>query len=270
MKLLGRTQMLSQYPVLAALDVMKRLGFDGVEICVENKDWSLNELNRLPAVAIRERVAELALAPHSFSLHQDYIFDDDRFELTQQAIEMTPALGTNIFVFSGARRRRGDQAEWERMVARTRRLVDIASDYGVILAQEFEPDFVVGTTADLLRLFEEIPSAHLAANIDLGHLFLCDPNPLASIAQVGDKIVHCHISNMPTGVHDHLLPQAGDMDLTAYLQALQAVGFTDGLALDLYKYDYEAVAASSVGYLRHLLAQLELDRAGAKPRFNNR
>lgn len=254
MKIVGRTQMLSQYSILASLEVIKKLGFDGVEICVEKKDWSLNELRKIPAAAIRERVAELALAPHSFSLHQDYIFNDDLFELTQAAIKLTPELGTNTFVLSGAKRRRGDEAEWAWMIERTRTLADLAAGSEVVLALEFEPDFVVGSTAHLLRLFEEIPSAYLAANLDLGHLFLCDPDPIASIYQVGHKIVHCHISNMPRGVHDHLLPQEGDMDLSLYLQALRTVGFAGGLALDLYKYDYEAVASSAVVYL-HTLAE---------------
>ncbi len=256
--------MLSQYSVLASLDVIKRLGFDGVEICVEKQDWSLHDLRSIPVEAIRERVTELALTPYSFSLHQDYIFNDHLFELTKAAIKMTPELGTNIFVFSGAKRRGGDEAEWAHMIERTRMLVDIATDCDVVLAIEFEPDFVVGTTANLLRLFEEIPSSHLAANFDLGHLFLCDPDPIASIYQMGAKIVHCHISNMPSGVHDHLVPQAGDMNLSDYLQALREVGFEGGMALDLYKYDYEAVASSSVVYLRNLLAQLKGEEAWPK------
>jgi sugar phosphate isomerase/epimerase len=145
------------------------------------------------------------------------------------------------------------------MLERTRVLVDIATDYDVILAQEFEPGFVVGSTAHLLRLFEEIPSPRLAANLDLGHLFLCDPDPIASIYQVGDKIVHAHISNMPAGVHDHLLPEEGDMQLATYVRALMDLGFRGGMALDIYKYDYEAVASRSVAYLRDLLAQLKLE-----------
>ena len=261
MKILARTQMLSQYSLLDSLAVISRLGFDGVEICVEKQDWSLNELHGIPVEAIRQRVAELGLAPHSFSLHQDYIYDDSLFEMTKAAIELTPSLGTHIFVFSGAKRRGGDKDEWDRMVKRTRALVELAADCGVVLAQEFEPNFVVGTTAHLLQLFDEIPSPHLAANMDLGHVFICDPDPLHSIQLVAGKIIHCHIENMPAGVHDHLLPHEGDMDLSAFLQALAAVGFEGGLALDLYKYDYETVAPDAITYLRNLLAQLRLEES---------
>jgi sugar phosphate isomerase/epimerase len=126
----------------------------------------------------------------------------------------------------------------------------------IILAIEFEPNFVVGSTADLLRLFDEIPSPHLAANLDLGHVFLCDPDPLASIAQLGKKIVHCHIEDMPAGVHDHRLPGEGDMNLPAFLRALCDVSFTGGMALDLYAYDYEAVAAGAVKVLRDMIREV--------------
>ena len=256
MKILARTQMLSQYSILNSLAVIKTLGFDGVEICVERKDWSLNDLNSIPVEAIRERVAELNLAPYSFSLHQDYVYDDEKFEMTKSAIQMTPSLGTNIFVFSGVKKRSGDKIEWNRMVDRTRLLTAIAEDCGVILAKEFEPEFVVGSTQELIQLFEEIPSPNLAANLDLGHVFICDPQPLDSIRQLGEKIIHGHISGMPAGMHDHVLMSEGDMDLPSYLHALQNIGFNNGLALDLYKYDYEAVAKESIHYFHDLLAQL--------------
>jgi sugar phosphate isomerase/epimerase len=257
MKILARTQMLSQYSILDSLEVIRKLGFDGVEICIEKADWSLHNLDSLPVDAIRARVAELNLSPHSFSLHQNYIYDDAFFEMTKKAIAMTRSFGTNIFVFSGVKKQTGDEAEWKRMVERTRALVDIATDHEVVLAQEFEPDFIVGTTTDLLRLFDEVPSPYLAANLDLGHAFICDSDPLQSIAQIGDKIVHCHIENMPTRLHDHLLPHEGDMNLGAFLQALAQVGFAGGMALDLYKYDYEAVASEAIAYIRRLVAQIQ-------------
>lgn len=255
MKILGRTQMLSQYSLIDSLAIIKGLGFDGAEICVERQDWSLLDLDNFPVDAVQERVTELNLAPHSFSLHQDYIYNDELLEMTEAAIRITPALGTNIFVFGGTKKRTGDKHEWQRMVDRTRSLTTLAEDNGVILAKEFEPGFVVGSTQELIRLFEEIPSPHLAANLDLGHVFICDPQPVESIHQLGEKIVHCHISGMPAGVHDHVMMSEGDMDLPVYLRALRDIGFDQGLALDLYKYDYEAVATESVEYFKQLLKE---------------
>ncbi len=255
MKLSGRTQPLSpQYGILDALNVIHRLGFDGVEICLEVDELFPQRLTLAQAAAIGEQAQALGLAPHVIGYHKDYIYDDELFELTQTAIRLTPAFGAQILIFSGITRRPGDAEAWQRMLTRTRRLVQIAENNGVILAQEFEPGFIVGSTADLLRLFEAIPSPNLAANLDLGHVFLCDPDPIASIRQVGPKIVHGHIENMRSGVHNHLLPSEGDMDLPAYLSTLGKVGFEGALALDLYQYDYEAVAPQAIADLRQWMA----------------
>jgi len=256
MMIFGRTQPLAQYPILDCLPVLQRLGFDGVELCMENDDLAPDAVTPQLIAAVREQATALFSA-YSVGYHKDYIYDDGFFELTKRAIALTPDFGANILVFSGTHKRQphtADAAEWQRMIERTRVLVDVAADYGVTLAQEFEPGFIVGSTADLLRLFDEIPSPYLAANLDLGHVFLCDPDPLDAIRQIGDKIVHGHVENMAAGVHDHLLPHEGDMDLGAYLGALAEAGFTGGLALDLYKYDYEAIAPAAIAYLRQFIA----------------
>ncbi len=253
MNILGRTQPLANYPILECLDVIRRLGFDGVEICLENPDLAPERLQPALISAVRGKVAELGLNPHSVSYHKDYIYDDDQFALTKRAIALTPEFGAQVFVFAGTPKRAGDELEWQRMVGRTRELVAVAEQQGVMLAEEFEPGFIVGSTAELLRLFDEIGSPNLAANLDLGHAFLCDPDPIGSIRQLGARIVHCHVENMRAGVHEHLLPHEGDMDLGAYLNALSAIGFAGGLALDLYKHDYEAVAPAAIAYIRGLI-----------------
>ncbi len=256
-KLSGRTQPLEHYPALEALDVIHRLGFDGVEVCLETAEMAPDKLTDEMIAAVRERIAALGLAPHSVGYHKDYVYDDREFDLTCRAIEVTPAFGTGLFIFSGPPKRTADEAEWNLMISRTAELVNLGEKHGVILAQEFEPGFIVGSTAELLRLFEELPSPYLAANADLGHLFLCDPDPIASIHAIGSKIVHGHVENMATGVHDHELPTEGDMDLARYFEALHAIGFEGALALDLYKHDYEAVAQEQLAYMRSLITVSE-------------
>lgn len=252
----GRTQTLARYPMLDCLAVLKRLGFDGVEICLENPELAPKTLTADLARRVGDRCRELELA-FSVSYHKNYIYDDGQFEDTKKAVSLTPAFGASVFVISGTGRC-GRADEWQRMVERTRELVQVAEDAGVTLAEEFEPNFIVGSTADLHRLFDAIPSKHLQANLDLGHVFLCDPDPLAAIASLKDRIVHCHIENMARGVHCHLPPWLGDMDLRAYLRALTDIGFNGPLALDLYNEDYEEVGARAVTFLRELTGHPDL------------
>lgn len=245
--------MLQRYSVLASLDVIKKLGFDGAEICFLRADWTMIPLCAMPVAAIRARAAELDIGLSAVSMHCDYVFDDAVLQRMQEVIPVVRDFGTDILIINGAKKRSGDAAEWRLMLDRTRALVGVAEAHDVVLALEFEPDFIIGSTADLLRLFSEIPSSNLAANLDLGHVFLCDPNPLQAIKELGGKIVHCHIEDMPKGRHDHRLPGQGDMDLGAYIGALRKAGFDGALALDLYAYDYEAVAQEAVAYLHALV-----------------
>ena len=244
----GRTQPLARYPVDAALAIVKRLGFDGVEICLENPDLA-------PANLTHERVQQLGTCcdalglARSMSYHMDYIYDDTILADTRKAIALAPACGARVFIISGTRDP-GRADAWPRMVERTRELVQAAEAAGVTLALEFEPDFIVGSTAALHRLFDAIPSPHLQANLDLGHVFLCDPDPMQAIAGLAGRIAHGHIENMAHGVHCHLPPWTGDMDLRAYLQALAAIDFHGPLALDLYNEDYEAIGTRALTCLR--------------------
>jgi sugar phosphate isomerase/epimerase len=253
MKFLGRTQPLNHLPIDSCLGVIAQLGFDGVEICLENDDIAPDSLTVERAEAVAARVAELGLSPHSVSYHRDYIYDDNELDRTLKAIELTPRFGTDVFVFSGCRRHDDAEQEWDRMIERTRTLADVARKHSVWLAQEFEPGFVVGSTEQLLKMFTDVGSERLAANLDLGHMFLEDPDPLMAIRSVGSRIAHCHIENMAQGVHRHLLPHEGDMDLASYLRTLVEVGFEGGLALDLYGVDYEAVSPPALQFLRSLL-----------------
>jgi sugar phosphate isomerase/epimerase len=254
MYLLARTQMLQRYSVLESLDVIKELGFDGVEISYLRKDFSQIPLEDMPVSAIREKAAALGLSPNSVSMHGDFVYDDNVLARLKQTIPVVRDFGTRILITNGPAKKTGDQEEWALYVARTRELVKIAEANDVVVAIEFEPNFVAGSTVDVQRLLDAVPSDHLAANLDLGHVFLCDPEPLHSIASLGDKIAHCHIEDMPKGTHDHRLPGEGDMDLPAFLHALRQVGFDGGMALDLYAYDYETVAAQAVRILRNMIA----------------
>ena len=257
MHITGRTQMMSQYSVYEALGRMKELGFGGAEICLEAMNFTPRPelLEDYVIAKIRERITDLDLKGMSFSYHSNYISNDDAFALTKKAIKTTRAFGTNLFVFSGRRADKTAPAkdQWRQMVERTRELCAVAEDNGVILAKEPEPGFICGTSEEFIALTQEIPSPALCCNLDLGHAFLCDRDPFQSIRQLNNRIVHCHIENMKRGVHDHRLPDDGDMDLPAYIAALQSVHFSGPLAFDMYGYDYEAVSPGVIGYFKGLI-----------------
>ncbi len=254
----GRTQPVSKHGIVGSLRVLKKLGFDGAEICAETKEWGVVDFTPELVDEIVATLAELDFSAVSFSRHADYIYDDEAFENSIRLLRLTPRFGTDLFIISGCRRRESGpnigSGEWKRMVDRTRTLVDEAEKHGVLLAMEHEPLFIVGTSEEQIVLKDELGSANFVANLDLGHSFVCDPDIYDAIEKLGPMIRHCHIENMPPGVHKHLLPDdpEGGMDLPRVLRALIDVGFTGPLALDLYVDDYEAVAEDALRYLKSI------------------
>ena len=237
----------------SAIGRIGELGFDGVEICLERKDWTVYPFDGETAKESREAADRAGCESRSLSFHQDYIYNDEKFAETKRLILLTRSVGARVFVFSGCRKTDSDPGEWERTVNRTRELSRVAEDSGVTLALEFEPGFVVGSTDDLFRIFGEVDSPNLCANLDLGHVFLVDRDPLQSIRSLGERIAHCHVENMAAGKHRHLLPWEGDMDLPAYIDALKEIGFAGNLAVDMYDYAYDEIADRCIKYLRELI-----------------
>jgi sugar phosphate isomerase/epimerase len=253
MYFLGRTQTLDGLKIEDCFAQLKNAGFDGVELCLEHPGLNPQSLSPGILQGLAEFAENLGLTSNSVSYHANYICDDKLLEQTIKAIELTHDFNTSIMVIGGTCRRTNNSAEWDLMIRRTKELVHVAEANDVILAKEFEPGFIVGCTAELLRMFEEIPSENLQANLDLGHVFLCDPDPIAAIQSLQGKVAHCHIEDMGEGVHKHLVPGEGDIDFSAYFAALNDIDFEGMLGLDLYNTDYLKVSPQALSHLRYTL-----------------
>lgn len=256
MYLLGRTQMVSHMPYEEALGFFMDSGFDGAEISFLRKDFTLRQEALAPDFGrqILRAMEELNCSMCSVSAHGDYIHSSECFDTVLRGIDLACEIHAPCVVINGALRNPDEprQKQWDDMVHFTRKLCDRAEERRMRLALEFEPNFVFGNTAEVLRGMGEIASPMLGMNADIGHMFLEDPDPVAAIHSARGKIFHAHVENMGRGVHNHLLPWEGDMDLPAFIQALRESGFDSCAALDLYNYDYAAVAPACAAYLKGL------------------
>lgn len=259
MKITGRTMIMSQYTTEETIKRLKSYGFDGMEFCFCDRHFEFR--SDLTEEFFASHVVELSkkydFPIYSTSYHCGFVFDDQCFENVKKAIRATPLYGVKTCITSNSPKRLyHDQEDWELLVSRAKELAAIAEEVGVDLAIEFEPGMVCGCTADLLRLREEVGSPALKANLDIGHVFLCDPDPLQAICDSKDMVVHGHVENMWRGVHRHLAPHHGDMDLNDYFKTIADIGFDGAMALDLYQDDFEDICADAVTYLKNLLKTL--------------
>lgn len=259
MKIIGRSQMVSHLSYKEGIRTLMNLGYEGVEISIFNKEFKLRDtfFDDSTQKEIKETMAHYKDGYFSVSAHNDYLYNDVMYESILKALPLAKKLGLDVFIISGTASRATSEEEkadeWAKNTQRIKAIVNVAASLALQIAIEFEPNFIVGTTNDLHRLFEEIDSEWLGANLDLGHVFLCDHDPMKAINSLKGKVFHTHIDDMLTGVHDHLIPGHGDMDIASYINALKKIGYDGVLGIDLYKYNYEEISEEAISYLNNLL-----------------
>ena len=254
MKILGRTQMIQDGTISEAVKRLMAKGFDGVEISSYNKKFDLHSefFSEGFSAKIKDTLAECGVTAYSIFAHMDYVVDDERYEYVKRIIRIGGEIASPVIIVTGGMDGKSPERDtlYAKQVQRTRELCKIAAGNGVTLAVEFEPNFVVGTTKQTLKLLEDVDSESLRINLDIGHVFLADPDPMEAIASCRGLMIHAHIENMAKGVHNHIVPYEGDMDLREYFRQMQAIGFDGFASIDLYQYDYEAVAERSIRFIR--------------------
>lgn len=248
------------YRQLAAEEAIRRiaaLGYDGVELCLEHPGLE-------PEGLTERRCAELAAVAHdagatlaTVSYHGDRDPLPLRWERALRAVELTPACGCEVLIINSPRP--GPEAPPDlaaQFEAELARQLERAQAVGVTLALEPEPGLLVDGCTDMRALLDAVGSSHLRVNLDVGHAWLTDPDLPAAIALLGPEIVAAHFEDMAGGVHRHLLPGAGEMDLPGILASLRAVGFAGWLTVDLFDIADapDEAARASLDYMRRLVA----------------
>ena len=253
----GRTQMIRDAKNYEeAICRLCRCGFDGIEINAYGPDFSFSP--EFFADGFGDRIQALLkernVRSWTVGAHMDYTESEEKLEKALQAVRITRELGTDIMIITGAFRREEESPEdqWNRQISCMKRLGEEAEKYKVRLAVEYEPGFVIHNAELLCRAMAEAASPAFFVNADIGHFFLEEEEPLKALEKVADRIIHVHAENMKAGVHNHLIPWEGDMDLPSYFAKLREIGFDGPVSLDVYQYDYEEIAPRSIQMIRSM------------------
>lgn len=114
-------------------------------------------------------------------------------------------------------------------------VVEHAEREGILLLIEPEPGLLLETVDQYLEFADKISSPYLGLNFDIGHAFCVGDDPPSAIRRLGARIRHVHLEDIaPTRVHHHLIPGEGAIDFATTLQALQQIGYSGWITIELY------------------------------------
>jgi sugar phosphate isomerase/epimerase len=112
----------------------------------------------------------------------------------------------------------------------------------VTLALEPEPGMHIEDLAGWERIRRQVEHPALRLTLDVGHAHLTEPDgAAAAVRRVAPWIANVHLEGMQRGVHDHLPPDQGDLDLAAVVRALGDIGYEGPANLELSRHSHAAV-----------------------------
>jgi len=238
------TPLLSDLPLDGALNKLKSLGIDTIELGTGNYPGNAHcDLAMLDDPAklsdFRRKIADQgfsisALSCHGNPLHPDRARAEQYQAVSRQTILLAEKLSVPVVVdFSGCP---GDSAnaqkpnwvtcswppeyreilqwQWEEVATPYWTThARFAADHGVRIAIEMHPGFLVYSPETMLKL-RSIAGPVIGCNLDPSHLFWQSIDPIAATRVLGDAIFYVHAKD--TKIYDHNLPKTGVLDTKKY------------------------------------------------------
>ncbi|MEN6439938.1 MAG: sugar phosphate isomerase/epimerase family protein [Syntrophobacter sp.] len=285
MRLSFSTNAFVKHPLAEAIGMIAGVGYSGVEILADVPHlypFSVTEGDVDDvAAALRESRLEVANINANTAVGyygQDFwepLFEPSlanpdrearkwRIKFTKMCVDMAHRLSCpNVSITSG-RIVAGVRPE-KAMTLLKKSLEEVlvyAEARGVRVGMEYEPGLLIECFEELKELIDAIGAPHFGANLDLGHSNVLGEDPGMVIKEFSPKLFHIHLEDIRARKHYHLTPGEGDMDFRPIFGALDGVGYSGFVTVELYTYPDAPVQAAkrAFEYLKHLDSELHRDR----------
>lgn len=132
---------------------------------------------------------------------------------------------------------------WPTLVGSFRRLAASLADIGMELAVEYKPHEMLANVDAALRLCDAVDHPACGVLVDTGHaLWVGEDMPIV-LRQVGERLKHVHLGDTPGPVEADL-PPGWHHDFTAFMSAIDEIGYGGAMSLDMYGAVDEGVMSS--------------------------
>lgn len=267
-----------QLGLLECIPLLKRLGYQGIEINVTDTPWFPAQLK--PDVSesdlrcIKESLAENDLEVSSLSCKMSFVDPDDSIRkeniaYTKECIDLAVELGTDIVHGLSGKLAAGDsQAKaWERLCDGVVKCLEWSESRGVRYSLEPVENHVVFGTEDMLRLLTDLEARqwHLYVNYDPSHLILFGDDLAEAVRRLADRIIYVHLKDAEGTASEFTFPPLGrgKVDFAAIVQALGEIGYDGYLSVEYegpffggFTDDAETIARESLHFVEKLLSSV--------------
>jgi len=274
MYLAYNTNGLAHHRLDEAFRLLADLGYQGValtpDVChldpftTGESDWEKARalLERLNLKCVIETGARYVLDPRRKHwpnlLSKDATAANRRLDFYRRCLRLAKALGAELISIWSGPLEAGDDPEtaFQRLLDRLPPLLDSALKTGVMVCFEPEPGHLIDGHAQYRELRRRLNREDLMTTIDVGHLIVTEPGaPHDHLAEFAPSLRNVQVDDARRGVHEHLVPGAGEIDFAPVFAELRRIGYRGPVALELSRDSHRAaeVAARSFEAISPLL-----------------
>ena len=122
---------------------------------------------------------------------------------------------------------------WKDMVDTFAKFADECEKRKMLVALEPHPWRMMHNAAGMKRMIEQIESPAIGLNLDPSHLYPSGEMPNVVAYEIGDRVFNTHFSDNDGVTNAHWRPGKGQIDYRGLLNALNHIGYTGALNLEL-------------------------------------
>ncbi len=253
--------------LLPVLEMLKKQGYDGVELPVFNPDvkryasWA----KRLKDMGLACTCVTIRTAPDN-PISADAKVRALGVAKSKQTIDCCQAVGAHSLIgpyhsaigeFSGAG---PTKDEWKWGVDSMREVAEHAEKAGVMLAVEYLNRFetyLLNCAADAVRFIKDVNHPHCRTMYDTFHANIEEKNPAEAIRTVAPYAIQCHISE-----NDRSTPGQGNVPWKQTFDALKEVGYQGPMTIEAFGLALPEIAAATKIWRRMYHSEEQLARDG--------
>lgn len=232
------------------------LGFDGIELGVYDPEEQLSAERIATCRALADRhglpVGTVLYSMPPRRWPNGGLGSRDHAPLAIEQAIATARAGSEAFgcrvlgIWPGADRldRQTRPAEvWPTLVASFRAIADNVAELGMEVAVEYKPHEMLGSVDAALRLCDAVDQPALGVLLDTGHALWAGEDLPVALHLLAGRLKHVHLGDTPGPVEADL-PPGWHHDFTAFMAAIDDIGYRGAMSLDMYGSVEEGVVSS--------------------------
>ncbi len=261
MKLAYGTYAMPTVPLEDAIPMIAEIGYEGVEICIsERHGSSLDQLGAARRALLRGLLDEHGIGvPAVFFLGGIHAPDDETHRANLESISGCAQLARDLGISETpvvALGFGGGSDAWEtvrpRLIDQLGELGELAEREDFVLAGEAHSKGAVNSTERVIQVLGAVNHPRVRLHFDIVHFFLGGEEIAECVPRLVPWTAHTHVTDAvrhPDNRFDPRLPGDGELDMVAYVRAMDEAGWDSYITLEISGliwgadgYDTEAAA----------------------------